>query len=186
MLTPRQPGADGQAEASKESDGPSGLGGLFAALAGEATRVVLEPLAQLAGSARAEADRMARVANAEVDRVERRARSAVLVAGACVIAVALLAVGLAGAVGDWLGRPWAGQLVSGATVMAAALGWAWWRSRSAASEKAARKRAKAAGGDDAPKEGALPSAVRPSLPGLLLVAAAGWLAAKAVAGKDDD
>jgi hypothetical protein len=104
----------------------SWLGGLV----DEAGRYLTERIDHLAESARQETGRLAehaaeRFARNLVEQISRRLATrlawAAATAGAMVIAVWLMAVGLAGALGELLGRAWIGQLAAGAVLLLSTL-----------------------------------------------------------------
>jgi hypothetical protein len=102
--------------------------GLFGSLAGEADRFVQSRLQRFADVARAQTDELAQHAGENfarqlVDQVAQRIASklalASAAAGALVVGVWLVVAGLSGALGEAFGKPWAGQLVAGATTIVA-------------------------------------------------------------------
>ncbi len=103
---------------ARNGGGKAWLGGL----ADEADRFVRSRIERLAAAARQQTDQLAehageRFASHLVDQISRRlaarlARAAAAV-GAVVIAVGLLAVGVAGALGEVFGRAWLGHLAAG-------------------------------------------------------------------------
>jgi hypothetical protein len=95
-------------------------------LVDEAGRYVTERIDHFAETARQRAGQFAehaaeRFARNLVEQISRRLATrlawAVATAGAMVIAVWLLAVGMAGALGEVLGRAWIGQLAAGAVLL---------------------------------------------------------------------
>jgi hypothetical protein len=106
----------------------SWLGGLV----DEAGRYLTERIDHLAETARQETGRLAehaaeRFARNLVEQISRRLATrlawAAATAGAMVIAVWLMAVGLAGALGELLGRAWIGQLAAGAVLLLSTPAW---------------------------------------------------------------
>jgi multisubunit Na+/H+ antiporter MnhG subunit len=97
---------------------------------------------------------------------ERRLRRLAIYAGMLAVGVALIAVGLAGAVGEWLGRPWLGELVVGAVLIVTAVVWLSLVSRAA--KRRAAEEAQRAAADGAARKAAEPS--------IAAAGTAGWLA----------
>jgi hypothetical protein len=81
------------------------------------------------------AQQVAQAAHEEIDRVvtkaEARLRRGAVYAGALLTGVALVVVGVSGAVGELLGRAWLGQLIVGAVVAGVAVVWLVLASRAA-------------------------------------------------------
>jgi len=122
---------------------------------------------------------VAQAAHEELERVitkaEGRLRRGAVYAGALTAGVGLVVVGLAGAVGDLLGRPWMGQLAVGFTVVVVAVAWLAMAS-SAAKKKAQQEDLQKAAATAA--RGAEHSSVASA-------GAAGWLAGRLMAQRDE-
>jgi len=126
-------------------------GGLLNGFADEADRFVEARLERLAESAREKTDQLAehageRFARHFVDELMQRLAAklawAAAAAGALVVAVCLIIVGLAGALGEVFGRPWLGQLGAGvATLLVAIVAGAIARARKRRSDEWEKTRA---------------------------------------------
>jgi ABC-type phosphate/phosphonate transport system permease subunit len=99
---------------------PQSLSGWFSRVTEHVREVVHERVDEFARKA-------AQILHDEFERVivraEDRLRRAAIFGGVLAVGVGLLAVGVAGAVGEWLGRPWLGQLVVGAILVVIAAIW---------------------------------------------------------------
>jgi hypothetical protein len=104
--------------------------GWFGELAGTVDRFVRVRIDRLAATARQQTDQLTahageRFARSLVDQLSRRLAArlpwAVAAVAALVMAISLLAIGLAGALGEFYGRAWIGQLVAGSLMLLVAL-----------------------------------------------------------------
>jgi len=161
----------------EDRDEPDGSRGLLTALAGEARRLLVEPVERLAEAAREESERVAHASRAEARYLAASARRAATFAAAGLVAAILVVIGISGALGELLGRPWAGQLAAGGLVIAAVVVWGLLSRR-----RARHAREKDA---DATHVGKEAGSGGLSLASLLLVGAAGWLAAHFLSGRDE-
>ncbi|HEX5011094.1 MAG TPA: hypothetical protein VFY71_11910 [Planctomycetota bacterium] len=148
-----------------EDDGGGPFGGVMDQLAS-----LLDDVRDVA---RERAASVAQAARVEADRLEARLRWVALMAGACIGAGVLIVVGLSGALGEFAGRTWVGQLASGVLVILGVVAW------SAVAHARNRKRAAEAKAQAEVEQRELSrnlSEAGSSMPLLAIAGAAGWVA----------